>query len=315
MVATQELELVQHPQINGLQLFFDTVQYRTPHFHQELELIWLAEGTLNVRIEQTCLQVRPREMLLFHPGQLHEFRAAGEGCTFLCLQVSPERIEAVCPAFAQLRFQQPCPARELEAEEYVRLVEWMFAAAHCYLYQPKGYELSCTGLVYQILGLLMEKMPHHVMTDGMLDGEKRRNRRALRLIRYVDENYMHKANLTDFASAEGITVGYASHFARKALGQTYQNYLDTVRFHAACQMMATGRYRMLDICVAAGFSDYHYFCRAFQKRYGVTPEEYRRKQPSTQQEKHIHHSLHTLERFYTRQQSQELLAHFTADST
>lgn len=314
MIPVREFELVRHPQINGLQLFIDTVQYRTPHFHQELELIWLADGALNVRIEQTQLKVGPGEMVLFHPGQLHEFRAADKGCTFMCLQILPERIETVVPAFAQLRFQKPCPNKELAAEDYNRLVEWLFAALRCYLQQEEGYELSCTGLVYQMLGLLICRMPHHMMTPGMLDGQMRRNSRALRLIQYVDENYMHKANLSDFASAEGITVGYASHFAKKALGQTYQNYVDTVRFHAACQMMATGRYQMVEICMAAGFSDYRYFCHAFQKRFGVTPEKYQRSQPQEQQEQHIHHSLHTLEQFYTRQKSLELLEQFSSAS-
>ena len=116
----REFELVRHPQINGLQLFIYTVQYRTPHFHQELELIWLADGALNVRIEQTQLKVGPGEMVLFHPGQLHEFRAADKGCTFTCLQILPERIETVVPAFAQLRFQKPCPNKELAAEDYNR---------------------------------------------------------------------------------------------------------------------------------------------------------------------------------------------------
>ena len=108
MIPVREFELVRHPQINGLQLFIDTVQYRTPHFHQELELIWLADGALNVRIEQTQLKVGPGEMVLFHPGQLHEFRAADKGCTFTCCQrgskqLSPRLRNCVFKSLAQTR--------------------------------------------------------------------------------------------------------------------------------------------------------------------------------------------------------------------
>ena len=39
-----ETEIIQHPQIDGLRIFFDTVDYRTPHVHEEFELIWLMEG-------------------------------------------------------------------------------------------------------------------------------------------------------------------------------------------------------------------------------------------------------------------------------
>ena len=44
----REVEIVEHLQIDGLRLFFDTVQYRTPHVHRELELVWLADGALEV---------------------------------------------------------------------------------------------------------------------------------------------------------------------------------------------------------------------------------------------------------------------------
>ena len=75
----REVEIGEHPQIDGLRVFFNTVHYRTAHIHRELELIWLAEGALDVRIEQTRLRAAPGEMVLFHPGQLHAFRAAGDG--------------------------------------------------------------------------------------------------------------------------------------------------------------------------------------------------------------------------------------------
>ena len=42
----REVEIVEHLQIDGLRVFFDTVQYRTPHVHRELELIWLSDGDL-----------------------------------------------------------------------------------------------------------------------------------------------------------------------------------------------------------------------------------------------------------------------------
>lgn len=34
-----ELEIIQHQQTEGLSLFLNTVDYRTPHLHSEWELI------------------------------------------------------------------------------------------------------------------------------------------------------------------------------------------------------------------------------------------------------------------------------------
>ena len=46
----EELEIIRHRQIDGISIFFDTVDYRTPHFHQEWELIWITQGRLSVRL-------------------------------------------------------------------------------------------------------------------------------------------------------------------------------------------------------------------------------------------------------------------------
>lgn len=304
----REVEIVEHPQIDGLRVFFNTVHYRTAHIHRELELIWLAEGALDVRIEQTRLRAAPGEMVLFHPGQLHAFRAAGDGCTFLCVQIAPELAAHAYPALGRLRFAQPCPGRVLPRDAYAALVQTLLRLAQSYLQQRPGYELTSAGCACLLLGALIEGMPHQLLSGGELAGQQRRNDRALRLMRYVDENYTHKVNLSDFAQAEGLSLGYASHFARAALGQSFQDYVDTVRFYAACKQIAAGRGRLVDVYAASGFSDYRYFSRAFQKRFGMTPEEYRRRQPPAPEETHIHHSVHSLEQFYTRAQSLALLA-------
>lgn len=115
---------------------------------------------------------------------------------------------------------------------------------------------------------------------------------------------MHKIRLSDFARAERRSMSYLSHFVKEALGQSFQEYVNTVRFHCACKLIAAGQRRMLDVCVASGFSDYRYFSAAFQKRLGMTPEEYSRQpQSPVLDEMQVHHSLHSLERFYSREKA------------
>ena len=95
---------------------------------------------------------------------------------------------------------------------------------------------------------------------------------------------------------------------RNDRGQSFQEYVTGVRFNAACRRIAAGENRMLDVCLASGFSDYRYFCRAFRRRMGVTPETYRQNlHRAAPPDTVTHHSLHSLERFYTRGESLRLL--------
>ena len=43
-----ELEIVQYQQIQGLHVFVNTVTYRSPHFHNEWELLWVLDAPLKV---------------------------------------------------------------------------------------------------------------------------------------------------------------------------------------------------------------------------------------------------------------------------
>ena len=58
--------------------------------------------------------------------------------------------------------------------------------------------------------------------------------------------------------------------------QSFREYVNLVRYHEACKMMMTGQYKMLDICMECGFSDYRYFSKTFLSHTGLTPEAYGR---------------------------------------
>lgn len=307
-----EFEIIRYPQIEGLNAFFGTVDYRTPHIHPEWELILLLENPLSVNCAQKRYLVEPGELILFSPNQSHEFHRVGESCTFLCLQISSQSIVQILPAIERLTVEDMFPRRYLPEEEYACLKRSMLALMGIYLRQEPFYELFCMGQASILLYQILSKMPHHILSAGELSNRDKSNARLNRLIRFVDENYMHKIRLSDFAEMEGCSVSYLSHFVKDTLNQSFQEYVNIVRFNCACKLIASGETRMLDVCMESGFSDYRYFSRAFQQQFGMTPEEYRKQMKRPAQETAaVKHSLHSLERFYTREQSLKLWEQFS----
>ncbi len=307
-----EFEIIRYPQIEGLNAFFGTVDYRTPHIHPEWELILLLENPLSVNCAQKRYLVEPGELILFSPNQSHEFHRVGESCTFLCLQLSSQSIVQILPTIERLTVEDMFPRRYLPEEEYAFLKRSMLALMGIYLRQEPFYELFCMGQASILLYQILSKMPHHILSAGELSNRDKSNARLNRLIRFVDENYMHKIRLSDFAEMEGCSVSYLSHFVKDTLNQSFQEYVNIVRFNCACKLIASGETRMLDVCMESGFSDYRYFSRAFQQQFGMTPEEYRKQMKRPAQETAaVKHSLHSLERFYTREQSLKLWEQFS----
>ena len=189
-----------------------------------------------------------------------------------------------------------------------RLRGRFLAAAEGYFSPREDGGLLCVGETHLLLRELLQYLPHRLLSAGEAAEDERRTDRLLRLISFVEEGYTHKLRLADFAAAEGRSLGYISHFAKEMLGQSFQEYVESVRFNAACKLISAGADRMLDVSVAAGFSDYRYFSRAFQSRLGLTPEQYSRL-PGAHgaEEDGGRRSTASLERFYSYERSLELL--------
>lgn len=302
-----EIEIIRHPQIDGLSVFFNTVDYRTPHLHTELELLLVMDQSLMVTCEQKQILATPGTLLLFNPRQLHEFYKQEKSCTFLCVQISPKCFAVPFPALEQIFFDELLPERAMDPENKSLLFHELFDLAFAYFNRQPGYELFCVGKTALLLHRLLSHLPTHRITKEEETEQFRRNARLQRLLDFVDENYMHKIRLSDFAAMENRSMSYLSHFVKDTINQSFQEYVNAVRFNAACKLMQESNMRLLDICVETGFSDYRYFSEAFRRRTGLTPEEYRRQLTAKPAEIKVHHSIHSLERFYTREKNIQLL--------
>lgn len=308
-----ELEIIQHPQIEGLSLFFDTVDYRTAHFHPEWELLWTLEEPLAVTCGQRQYSVAPGDMVLFNPHQPHGFHKLERPCTFLCMQVSARLFTQGYPDLERLSVEGLFPRQSLPAEGYAALQHSFLEVAQAYFDRGPHYALACMGLACGMLHQVFTHMPCRLLSPEEASNRDKRNARLARLLEFVDQNYGHKIRLSDFAAQEGLSMPYLSTFVREALNQSFQEYVNTVRFHCACKRIAAGERKMLDVCVESGFSDYRYFTRAFRRYTGMTPEEYSRQpSPPVQEAETLHHSVHSLERFYSNATSRELLHSFRA---
>lgn len=304
-----ELEIIQHPQIKGLHIFFNSMEYRTAHFHSEWELLCPLENDLAVSIGAQQYLLHPGDMILIEPKELHEYHCSAAPCIFLCLQVSDDLYPSLRGMHPEFLF----PREHFTEESYSLLKMQLLNVTRAYIEQAPQYELYCIGMTGLILHSLMTHMPVRKLSAEEITQRERKNDRLHRLIQYVDRNFSGKILLRDFAKQEGLSLNYLSGFIRQTLNQSFQEYVATVRFNYACERMVKTDDKLLTICMDAGFSDYRYFSEAFQKRTGKTPDEYRNVLRAGGHSNNLaHHSKHSREEFFTRGESLSLCNKFLA---
>ena len=296
-----ELEIIRHSRIPGMTVFFNTVDYRTPHFHPEWELIWLLDNPMTVNGGGGSFRAEKGDLLLLQPSEPHELHKLEENCTFLCLQVSPELLRLETDLVVE-----PILLNPFLGDRVTLLKSTLLSVAQAYLDREQFSNLFCVGQVCLVYHQILNAVPVRAITREERISQERRNKRLTSLIRFVDENYLHKIRLADFAEAEGFSMSYLSHFIKSTLNQSFQEYVNSVRINCACKLISGGEEKLTAVCMASGFSDYRYFSSAFKKQFGMTPEQYKLslKKPENAV---IHHSIHSLERFYTDEQSRAIL--------
>lgn len=301
-----ELEILHTGRMEGVNLFLNTVDFRTAHFHAAWELVWVLENALHVVCEQHEYIFRQNELFLLNPNMVHEFHKVEEGCTFLCLQVGTGAL----PSIHNLMVDNPRLQENLTPEQLDQLRQTLVRAVRSYMTGDTLFELECNSLISGLIYTILTHVPCHQVTMEEVKQQQARNARLKRLLQFVDDNYMHRICLTDFAKQEGCSMSYLSHFVKAALNQSFQDYVNSVRFNCACKLIKSGKVKMLDVCMASGFSDYRYFVKAFRKQCGMTPVEYSRQVGNISGQNLRERSLHSSEQYYTDQQCMEYFDEF-----
>lgn len=92
---------------------------------------------------------------------------------------------------------------------------------------------------------------------------------------YLNENYADPSlGLAKISMAFDLSEGYLSALFKKEVGTNFAEYLEQLRIHAACQLLAGGG-KVTDISAQVGYNSIQSFRRAFKRVMGISPSEYR----------------------------------------
>ena len=98
--------------------------------------------------------------------------------------------------------------------------------------------------------------------------------------RWVAANLASDTGLPALASRAGLSPRHFARLFRHEIGMTPSAWVESVRVDAARSLLETGE-RPKQVAATCGFNDVDTFRRAFARRVGVTPAEYRRRYETT----------------------------------
>lgn len=95
---------------------------------------------------------------------------------------------------------------------------------------------------------------------------------------YINKNFTMKISLNGIASEFGISVSKLCHNFKEKFNLTVFEYILNLRLTYAQNIFLTNNdAKTKEVAMSCGFDDISYFCKAYKKKFGVSPTEDKRK--------------------------------------
>ncbi len=91
---------------------------------------------------------------------------------------------------------------------------------------------------------------------------------------YVSCNYMKRITIDEISGYVGMQRSSFCVFFRKEMGDTFTNYVNSVRMTNAAMLLKRGTMTVSEVCWDSGFNNLASFSRMFKRWYGVSPSDY-----------------------------------------
>lgn len=100
-------------------------------------------------------------------------------------------------------------------------------------------------------------------------------KRVLRVQLYIEENIDRELRLEELAAVAGFSPFYFHRLFKAHVGETLADYIRRVRLEASSIALKYTELAVLEIALGAGYQTHEAFTRAFGKRFGVSPTQFR----------------------------------------
>lgn len=245
-----------------------------PHFHEDLEIIYLSLGSLQVMEGTEYFTLQPNQIHIFNSNIVHGTLFEGKKLEGIVLQISYSFLRKICPDIDYYTFSE----KKLSENHfhYTSLIEGMNQLLIKLETQDEFTYLSAFSLLFQIIENLMRNSIQKITSKEVKINQKYFERNYT-ISNFIKEKFKEQISLIDLANELNLNSSYLSRFIKKNFGMTFYEYLSNVRLTFAYGQLTHSDTPIMQIVEESGFRSYVQFSKDFKKKYGVTPREIRKK--------------------------------------
>ena len=243
------------------------------HFHQDIELLYMLEGSAFLTVGHQETHLKKDDIYVVNANKIHSL-ASEDGTLLVKLSITYRLISDV---FVNEPLLFLCNSTVEYSAKYGRLKEGMNVLLR-YWMKNKGNTASFRyiALGYNILEILAEDFLVKIPEKKLMSTYDKIDARLDTINNYIRANYSQPLSLKALSAQLYLSEGYLSRFFKKNYGMSFSEYLMNVRLHHAMEDLIYTDIPITKIVYSNGFSNQTVFSRIFKNIYGTTPSMFRR---------------------------------------
>lgn len=240
------------------------------HFHKKVEITYVKNGEVTSCIAGKTYVAKKDEILYITEYYPHSYSCTEDTERFVVLPPSTIYTD-VANVLNDRTFQSLLDDREFNRTVILPVLQNMVKAQNSKEGSDENKFLIIKGMINVLFGYLSIGYAKH------LKGKPKEMDLIFEILEYIDNHYTEDITLESIAKKFNYNKYYFSKLFNSYLGESLNNYLNSVRVRNIAQQISNenlGKESITSLAYKNGFNSMPSFYRAFQKIFHCSPLEY-----------------------------------------
>lgn len=232
-----------------------------PHWHTNIELLYIQEGEMIISIDGQDLTAFPGDIIVINSNCLHTFKTISPSSRYRCLIIEETYLSQHQLDYTTIKFQTKTTQPEI-----IQLFRRMMTE---FDQQPPQYKTMLQGLCLQMISLLFRQLEYSQLSQPTSVHSKVELTKLG--IDYISQHYHETILIDDICTAIGISKFHFCRIFKEVTELTVNEFINHFRCTRAQVLLLQKDAVVADCALACGFNDPSYFAKTYRKHFGYLP--------------------------------------------
>ncbi len=253
------------------------------HWHYFMEIIYILEGSAEIRTDGKNYLIGRGDMVLFHPKAVHGIYSADDSrLRYAVMKFDINRLSITSSYTPKLRsifrsaekrgMDTVFPAEFTQAEQ----IERIFTDCISEMAQGGyGSDIIVRTRIYELLIRLLRRWQRQgFAVDSEVFAEDTRYD-IYNITEFIDEAFCDGISVNEIAGRCSMSYSYFAKMFHAVYGCSCKEYIEQQRLYRVEELLLYTDFDLSYIAQETGYSDCSHMIKSFKRSKGITPKQYR----------------------------------------